>query len=879
MITSIKKIRGIGRYGHYDGHVDICKNQVFFGFNGTGKSTLSDIFYSLKNDKDHLNPLSKRHTLATDGGQVVEDQTVILSTDGEELRFDGDHWNRNVNIHVFNDQYIDEYLFIGDNYAEGGQPIGLGVKETQKLAKKQQCEDDLRECLDTINQVLINNKEVCRKVELGQTKIQSGKWDKRVSKFAELAKINATRREEIRKNHEEPSLLAPNVRRIQSWQEQLEQLHSLQDSGGAKVMRGLAKLLQESPEITGREITAHMQTAMKYADPSWLARGRGYQKRDDLCPYCGQDIHREEFKKLAKDLDSFISGKQKEKVTKIRKNAEKAKRYLDVEQFRTLQVVLEDICTANDGGEFLQKRTLNLVKSLSLPEAVCVESVDDILEKLDRKIRNPHVVIDLTWKETAICAIIEKTLNKWDMLESKLIAEKERCDGQIRSQKEYERQDALYEIFFGANRDNFREAIDCATRMLDLDKTIKTIQKELGKMLDEHKLDDVNRFLEEVNVNFTVNIVENSYRVKIRGYESSEYQKGNKLLCSEGERRMLAFAYFLQEIEEDQDDKIIVVDDPVSSMDSSRRSVVAYKLMTLMREEKNQVIVLSHDLFFVERLHILGEKLRDHPLGMTQINKHGLLFSAFDLQEYLVTDKKVYEQIIRNGVDSDNKQDKMVAWIAMRPYVSVVTQDNEVYNSIEKKASYLAHSIYSQSKNVHYDARDYSIEALKEYCEAVNQATSQDFDGDRLCASELFNEDGVFAGFDYATTWELYEGISMNSMLELREKALVFRLVLETSLYMLKDSSKKLNLERMGSEYNRLRKISEKSTRNQELMEKRQLCLTLCKLYEFSKKYHHGADEGSTLGLSALNPDEMQQYNEEICKIHEWIVAHPKETA
>lgn len=879
MITSIEKVYGIGRYGHYDGPVDIQKNQVIFGFNGAGKSTLSDILYSLKNDEEHLAPLSKRHTLRTDEGQIPENQVVELSTDGELLRFDGAHWNRNVNIHVFNDQYIDEYLFIGDNYADGDRPIGLGAKEKQRLTKKQQCEEELAECLNTINQVLINNKEVCRKANLGQNRIRIEKWEKRVKKFAELTNIDATQREEIRRKHDEPDLSNSNLRSLQLWQEKLSQLHALMDSDGASIVRGISKILQDTPQITGREIAAHMQDNMVYADPAWLARGRRYQKRENLCPYCGQEITNPNFTKLAKDLERFISGRQKEKALQIRQKSEKSKRYLDVRQLRILQDVLGSICAENMGKSFLYKRTLNLVDSLRVSDPVCIEIVNSLIEKLDRKIQNPYEAIDLTRDETVICSFIEKALEKLNILQSKLMDEQKRCAEKIRSNREYELQDGRYEIFFGPNREIFQQAINCAVRMFNLDETIKAIQKELGEMLDEHKLDDVNRFLEEVNVNFTVNIVSNSYRVKIRGYESSEYQKENKLLCSEGERRMLAFAYFLQEVEEDPENKIIVVDDPVSSMDSSRRSVVAYKLMTLMQEENNQVIVLSHDLFFVERLNALCEKLNDSPLGLLQVNKYGLTFSTLDLQEYLVTDEKVYEQIIQNGIESDNERDKMVAWIAMRPYVSVMTQENNTYLSIKEKASYLAHSRYSKSKNVQYKPEDYSIEALKAYCNSVNQATGQNFDGDCLCVAGLFNEDGIFTGFDYVRTWELYEEIPMDTMLELRQKALVFRLVLETSLYMMKDSNKKLNLERIGSEYNKLKKTSEISTRNHALKEKRKLCLMLCKLYEFSKKYHHGADNGSTLGLSALNPEEMHQYDEEIYKIHDWIAAHPKATA
>lgn len=876
MIISIEKVYGIGKYGHYDGRVDIQKNQVIFGFNGAGKSTLSDILYSLKNDEDHLASLLKRHTLTTDVGQMPENQMVELSTDGEPLCFDGERWNRNVNIHVFNDQYIDEYLFIGDNYADGVRSIGLGAKETQKLTKKLQCEKELAECLDAVNHVLINNKEVCRKADLGQSRIRIEKWDKRIRKFAELAAINEARREEIRKDHDEPDFSSPNIKSLQLWRDQLGELYTLQDGGGAAVMRGLSKLLLDTPRITGREIAVHMQTVMKYADPAWLSQGRRYQKRENLCPYCGQEITDSNFIKLARDLDRFISGKQKEKVAKIRQKVEKAKSYLDAEKLQILQNVLKEIYAENAGKPFLYKRTLNLTTSLQIPNPEWRMHVVRLVKKLDRKLQNPYEKIALTQEERLICGVVERILEKFNSLQSKLTDEQDRCNEQLHSQQRYALQDGLYEVFFGSNRENFQNAINCAVKMFDLDEKIQAIQKDLGEMLDAHKLKNVNRFLEEVNVNFTVDIVENSYKVKIRGYKPSEYQKENKLLCSEGERRMLAFAYFLQEVEEDPENKIIVVDDPVSSMDSSRRSVVAYKLMTLMQEEKNQVIVLSHDLFFVDRLNALSERLKDHPLGLLQINKYAPVFSLFDVHEYLLTDKDVYEQIIERGIESDNQCDKMVALIAMRPYASIVTKDNQIYNDIEKKASYLAHSIYAKSKNVHYSAKDYSVESMKEYCNAVNQATGQNFDENLLCAVELFNEEGVFTGFDYEKTWKLYEKFSMDSMLELRQKALVFRLVLETSLYMMKETNKELNLERIGTEYNKLRKASEASTRKHNFMEKRKLCLNLCKLYEFSKKYHHGTDGGSTLGLAALNPEEMYQYNEEICKIHDWIVSHPK---
>ena len=79
MLLSLKKIYGIGKYAHFDGNVELSKNQVFFGFNGSGKSTLSDIFYSLS-DEEHCNRLMERKTLQKENGDLPENPQIKIET-------------------------------------------------------------------------------------------------------------------------------------------------------------------------------------------------------------------------------------------------------------------------------------------------------------------------------------------------------------------------------------------------------------------------------------------------------------------------------------------------------------------------------------------------------------------------------------------------------------------------------------------------------------------------------------------------------------------------------------------------------------------------------------------------------------------------------
>ncbi len=80
---------------------------------------------------------------------------------------------------------------------------------------------------------------------------------------------------------------------------------------------------------------------------------------------------------------------------------------------------------------------------------------------------------------------------------------------------------------------------------------------------------------------------------------------GKKLFFSEGKERAVSFAYFLSEVNDLQNSdkgKIIVIDDPICSMDLSRKSIISYQISEMMKNPLWQVIVMTHDIGFVERI-------------------------------------------------------------------------------------------------------------------------------------------------------------------------------------------------------------------------------------------------------------------------------------
>ena len=104
------------------------------------------------------------------------------------------------------------------------------------------------------------------------------------------------------------------------------------------------------------------------------------------------------------------------------------------------------------------------------------------------------------------------------------------------------------------------------------------------------------------------------YRLKLRGKSVPVGKRDDKSLSfrwllSEGDKRTLALSFFLARLHATQDGikgKVLVLDDPVCSMDAKRRTRTMDAIADLTAAGA-QVIVLSHDAYF---LNDLREKLQ-----------------------------------------------------------------------------------------------------------------------------------------------------------------------------------------------------------------------------------------------------------------------------
>lgn len=93
------------------------------------------------------------------------------------------------------------------------------------------------------------------------------------------------------------------------------------------------------------------------------------------------------------------------------------------------------------------------------------------------------------------------------------------------------------------------------------------------------------------------------YYIKIGSHDirSDSTSKSLRHTLSEGEKNCLAFAFFLARLElrDDIEQRSIVFDDPISSLDNNRRGATL-NMLTRLAKTCKQFVLLSHDMKFIK---------------------------------------------------------------------------------------------------------------------------------------------------------------------------------------------------------------------------------------------------------------------------------------
>lgn len=365
--------------------------------------------------------------------------------------------------------------------------------------------------------------------------------------------------------------------------------HAINQETFTKAKKRLDDLLKTSV------VSQTIQRLVDHGDiKSWVESGLDLHKRHDTnqCEFCGNTITEER----TKQLEAHFNDDYKAFQTRL-KSADGwlADQYV---QSPTLPAASDfydefkngysEACTA------LEKAITDLNEEITVWHTVLKDKTANSLETgLTVEVISEASVKAFNDAMTAIGAAVDKHNHKSGNF-------KEETD---KAKKQLELHYATTEVKSFGYHDKKKEVVDrtaangaLKTTINTRDTAIRTLEDSLsneGVGADQFN-ESLHKFLGRSELTLRFNLVKKGYEI-LRN--DSEQVDGN---LSEGEKTAIAFVYFITKLKENDnniEDTIVVVDDPISSFDSNHL-FHAYSFMKMNCEKAKQLFVLTHNFTF-----------------------------------------------------------------------------------------------------------------------------------------------------------------------------------------------------------------------------------------------------------------------------------------
>ena len=191
------------------------------------------------------------------------------------------------------------------------------------------------------------------------------------------------------------------------------------------------------------------------------------------------------------------------------------------------------------------------------------------------------------------------------------------------------------------------DAIDqCKT--LSISRLVTNRRRELlTEDLEESLFAELSRLkASHIPIRVTDSSARGVSRIKVE-LEAQGAGYGIDDILSEGEHRALALACFFAELKEIDGGHGIIIDDPVSSLDSSRMQAVAGRIVEEAITER-QVIVFTHSIPFCSMIEQEARNREITPSIKTISSYHGKKFGIIDAEDVFSRSSKSVEKRIKD---------------------------------------------------------------------------------------------------------------------------------------------------------------------------------------------------------------------------------------
>lgn len=270
----------------------------------------------------------------------------------------------------------------------------------------------------------------------------------------------------------------------------------------------------------------------------------------------------------------------------------------------------------------------------------------------------------------------------------------------------------------------------------EISKKIKELEEKQSKEAEEFGqkyLYSINKYLLRLGTDLQITKLNKKatkfvYYIKIGSHDirSDSTSKSLRHTLSEGEKNCLAFAFFLARLElrDDIEQRSIVFDDPISSLDNNRRGATL-NMLTRLAKTCKQFVLLSHDMKFIKDFK--SKIVETQVLKIVKTNDSSQII-PFDIERATLTgifkDIMVLKEFADKGELSNHKPRDVVrcirpvleGFIRLKYYLHI--DEGEWLGDFIKKIkdSKEGDAFYQQQKNL------VDIEDLNDYSKTYHHA-------------------------------------------------------------------------------------------------------------------------------------------------------------
>ena len=560
---------------------------LVYGKNGSGKSTISQAFDTVKQNNQPLITV-----------QIIDRSGAVVNLTNQDQKN---------NIFVFNEEYVNSKIKIEDDGLHAVVLLGDAADIGEKLQKrenireiraqrKEYYEQELKKYEDdkntdnpkkyendVVENLRSNFAEREKNILRRQSKILQ---DKTISFAKNIIDnfITDTNLDQLKNNFDEKLISYKGVQSDFNFTEVIRQLN-FED------VKQLLLHQVEQKQLTPRE----EEIKQAIAEANHIVTKNIMESDKDICPYCFQKLTDEYKREILSSLETIFNPD----IQNHRVNLENKKQ--EIQNSLNCLKNLPDIDKLDKG----------LFDAIKMQIDTCQT---EITEKLNQKIQNPFVALNLDVNFDNLVSELNQNLYQLEQRRKAFMAQKDRANEPKQELEELNKQIAYYEI-----KDNF----NYYEEKLRIKQTLNS-----KKDHNDRRLECISSKISELNAQrIQINIAQDKINEHLKYIffkegrlelsepnEQGQYvlkSNGNRVKAkdvSTGERNAIALSYFFTEIfsGENKEEfytkpKFIVIDDPISSFDFENRvgimSFLNYQIRKIMTGCNNsRMIVLTHDL-------------------------------------------------------------------------------------------------------------------------------------------------------------------------------------------------------------------------------------------------------------------------------------------